>query len=96
MKKLKIRIDGDNILVDLPYKNGMVTWSYDRTTNGYMWRLCRSPNMYQPSRVRRAHNQRLTGTKLQMQIMRYAAASHNWEVRDRLIRFGGVCNRSRV
>lgn len=79
MKKVKVKFEGADALVSLPYKNGYVTWKTDwNSQQTFRWIMFNKPEHYQPDRVGACHSQRLNGKKLRAQILRSTAAAHIW------------------
>lgn len=87
MKGLKIKIsDSGNISVWLPYKNGLVCWEirWGVGNTSYQWFMTSRSELYNPSRVEKAHVQYLKGIGLMRKLERAASANHNWWLLERL------------
>ncbi len=83
MRKFKF---GDQVLVKVPYKSGYVIWRMYWSTigNNLIWVLHKCPAHYSPAKVERIHKDYLNGKNLHNQVIKAAAASHNWDWMKRL------------
>ena len=76
--RVKITNKGQ-VLVTVPYKHGEVTWALDwKDTKTYGWLLFEKQAMYNPESVTKFHAGILSGKKLRLQILKKAAASHDY------------------
>lgn len=83
--KIKVQYLGADIVVVLPYKNGIVKWALIWMSNyTYNWRCIERPVHYRPERVEGAHKQYLNGKILRGRMIRAAAANHVWWLLDKL------------
>lgn len=79
--KVKIKEVDNKILVSVPYKNGTVTWQLNwGNFNSISWGLANHPAHYNPARIVSAHTQFLNGNRVYCKLVRYAAASHKWNL----------------
>lgn len=83
MKKFKF---GEKVLVKVPYKSGYVVWRMYWSSIGSrrLWLLEKCPVNYSPMKVEKYHKEYLNGKRLHLQLIRAAAASHNWDWMKRL------------
>ena len=78
------------LLVDVPYKNGEVTWGLSFNPNGKTdWILFDKPEQYNPDRVANDHKFILSGKKLRIQMIKKAAAKHKYVVLEKLKKIKG-------
>lgn len=80
--KVDIRTENDRVFVVVPYKNGTVTWALDWSPRVCRdrWSLAIRSSHYNPDRVTRAHEQFLRGKWLRRKLIKYAAASHKFNM----------------
>ncbi|RWZ84366.1 MAG: hypothetical protein EO766_17250 [Hydrotalea sp. AMD] len=85
-KTLKFKIDDkDEVYAFVQYKNGIVLWRLHFISNvTYNWLLVEGPAHYNPTRVKKSQAQFMKGKVFKNKLIRYAAASHNWFMLDRL------------
>lgn len=85
LRKVKFTIDNTNdTFAKVPYKSGYVTWKmFWHSQYTYRWMIWDSPDHYNPVRVRKAHEQFMNGKMFKSKMVKYAAASHNWGMKDR-------------
>lgn len=88
MKGMKIKISNTgNINILLPYKNGLVGWElrwWGVSGYAYDWHITNCPDIYNPTRVKKAHSQFLRGVGMYRKLERAAAANHVWWLLERL------------
>ena len=74
------------LLVDVPYKNGSVTWglSINPSNSKMDWILYDKPENYNPKRVTNDHKYLLAGKKLRAKMIKKAAAKHRYGILDKL------------
>lgn len=83
--KTKVKFsDKGHLLVDVPYKNGNVTWALNFNNNKCEWLLFQKPDQYSPERVTLDHKNILRGKKLRSKMISKAAASHNYTALGKL------------
>lgn len=77
--------DKGQIFVNVPYKNGEVTWGLSFNPNGKTdWILYDKPEQYNPDRVANDHKSILAGKKLRHKMIKKAAAKHSYSVLQKL------------
>lgn len=72
------------LFVDVPYKNGMVTWAVNFHNSKCEWILFDKPEKYSPDRVSTAHKNILKGKKLRSLMISKAAATHSYVALEKL------------
>ena len=86
MKKIKIKVVENHVVMVVPYKNGYVEWImiWNKASNTYRYVVGNNiPDYYHPRRVERAHKEFLMGKNVKRRIMRSLAATHSWHLLDR-------------
>ena len=90
LDKTKVKFnDKGHLLVDVPYKNGSVTWGlgFAQGPGGVVkmdWILYDKPENYNPKRVTNDHRFILSGKKLRAKMIKKAAAKHRYSILDKL------------
>ena len=83
--KIKVNFNEKGfLLVDVPYKNGKVTWGLTINNNKMDWVLFDKPDNYNPKRVTNDHKYMLAGKKLRAKMIKKAAAKHRYGILDKL------------
>lgn len=85
--KIKVKFnEKGQLLVDVPYKNGKVTWGLiiNPSNNKMDWILFDKPDHYNPKRVTNNHIHILDGKKLRAKMIKKAAAKHRYSILDKL------------
>lgn len=75
--KAKVKIIDNVVIVKLPYKAGFVKW---QSVDMAAWELFSTKPIYSSRKYHEHHLRMLSGKKIRSAVLKYVAASHNYQL----------------